>query len=969
MNFNPIEIRMPNAYRRVLLRSSTRVVDGYRLLGLVGTADLPSIIAATLHLRQARPDRGPGLTVISLDGTRALCLDCRQGEKMDCDLIEVDLTSRTPDRDKLLGKTFGQWLREHEAAEGRFRLAWRRVRARQAESKGRRTADWSAVVNRVRDYIVGLAAFRYNFVEGCLEVDEFCPIDQPHVKRGEATKALLNEVFARARDYGGSLKVMFTKDGAEDEQGESGQQSRSSDENREAPFHRRKPTPVPPELVALAKDRGVELPNDQVQRGIVSHTQAVEMWLGCFNLPAAVTETIHKLHAAGIVPRELLLEAMARGVWTKEELVWLFLNATRPEAVLLGTDLPENRPYYFESLSHGRAALLATRFKEAVMAQLTGGLSLEEVETSSARCALTPEGEFWVLTCNQPFDIPRMWMLEGKSKRVELGRSVILLCRPCYPTQLEEDARWISNQVEQLSHVSASSSLRCLILSHEFASPDYNKNLPALSAVVKQAERQGVTVLFAPGRMDLYLDETLHQRMRSGRLLKRFRPRTGPLALQVIQIPGEWWCPASGSSIRRGLRNASLSAEIFAQGIIQGRDIDHYRLEFSTACEVVEREAIQNHPVVAELQADDGQVFLDALTSFYQENWKGVVFPFVRPAGILRFRGHFQPTVQPSLWQRLRLGRQDHLPGLWSLLKKIAKEGAGIVIVPKPYGKAAPLPVHPAAGEDRDGPFILPEDVRASIDEERVRRKKERTYACSPQEVDRAHEQLRCALAAGLPLGATAFDAPMADRNPRPHVFVEMIRDYIFARQGVKSRAVRIAYGDGTEGEPFPLFSLESAVKPSGEFFPHAVGLVSLRHMSADGHTEGSLIANREIQRKETSAQQEALAYTKAIDFLEEILGFITGRLKREKLSHGLKALLLRRPELAKGKWAGLNLHVFHTTGLAPATIGTYRAVVNALAKHRGRLIVVPRILSSRFARQPQGEPDAADYLEAEPWY
>ncbi|MBU4204821.1 hypothetical protein KKH26_01395, partial [Patescibacteria group bacterium] len=41
---------------------------------------------------------------------------------------------------------------------------------------------------------------------------------------------------------------------------------------------------------------------------------------------------------------------------------------------------------------------------------------------------------------------------------------------------------------------------------------------------------------------------------------------------------------------------------------------------------------------------------------------------------------------------------------------------------------------------------------------------------------------------------------------------------------------------------------------------------------------------------------------------------------------------------------AGLRLHLFQSTGLEPAVVGTYRAVVELLQKHRGKLVVVPRI-------------------------
>jgi hypothetical protein len=67
------------------------------------------------------------------------------------------------------------------------------------------------------------------------------------------------------------------------------------------------------------------------------------------------------------------------------------------------------------------------------------------------------------------------------------------------------------------------------------------------------------------------------------------------------------------------------------------------------------------------------------------------------------------------------------------------------------------------------------------------------------------------------------------------------------------------------------------------------------------------------IDNRDTFAEQDEVAYRKTLQFLENVLN-----------SDG-----------------GVELHLYHT-GLEPAVVGAYRAIVETLHKHRGRLLVVP---------------------------
>jgi hypothetical protein len=131
---------------------------------------------------------------------------------------------------------------------------------------------------------------------------------------------------------------------------------------------------------------------------------------------------------------------------------------------------------------------------------------------------------------------------------------------------------------------------------------------------------------------------------------------------------------------------------------------------------------------------------------------------------------------------------------------------------------------------------------------------------------------------------------------------------------------IRFAYDDGSIGEKFPLFCLAPKRAPEGLPIIKAA-LISNRHFELDPEIDICIIRNSEISRREEAsfAEQEQLSYN------------ITDRFLRDYLK----------------KSNGLELHLYHT-GLEPAVIGTYRAILEILResdlKFRGKLIVIPKM-------------------------
>lgn len=942
-----LDAKFPSSYRQFVLDCGATVLDGFKILGLSTETVAMSVLEGTQILRTKRPDLLGKSIAISINGTKALCLDLEKGSEEDAPLSEVDLTQKEVSS-KLLGKTFGEWIEKHEIVSKRFSVAWNRVRSRQSETPDNKQARWSwdTTINRIKDYIVGVAAFRHNPIQNCLEVDELYPVNQPHVKKGEPIRILMNEIFASARDYSGSLQIVFTRDIREDETGKIPEKCKTEREQRKATF-------VPKELVDFAEKYKITFEGQE--KGIISHKEGVELWFASLELPPEIKEEICKLEKAEYLSKEIIAEIISKGIWTKEELVWIFLNAPRPETLLLGSDAPEDRLFYSESINYGRAALLAVRFKEAIIAELTKGVSIEEIEKENLNCVLESKKDFWVLKCNKDFSLPKSWMVSQPEKLVKADEPVLLVCRPCFPADPKHDEAWIKEDIEILLNSSAEAKIRCLLLSYEFISPDYNKDIGKIKEIVKAAGDRGVYVLFAPSRMYLFLDEEIQRRMRRARM-KHFPQRKGQPELQIIDVPKEWWDVPKNLTIRRGIQNASNSAKVFAGQIAKNRDIPHYRMQFSLMCEVVEREALQNHKIIIEVEGKDSKALLKALRC---ENGpcKDVTFPYIRPEEMPHFLERIRLNLKtqdkkppPSLWKQIVefiFGDRNLLSSenknLFSVLENVQ---GGIVVLIKPWKPSLPeeMPVEKTEPQEEKKVFEVPSQLKEKIDAER---KKKRCIG-NPAELDNAHEHLQNSLKNRLPLGMASI---------RSHVFIQMVRDYIYHFPGIEPQCVKITYSDGAEGKPFPLFSLSVIKEPEGKFFTYPVGLVSLRHMKFDKDIERSLIRNREIQLKDTSADQEDIAYRRTYEHIEEFLKFLNGKIKEKEASLGLQALLIRENSLKDKQWDGLALHIFQSTGLEAASVGAYRAIVELIGKYRGRLIVVPTIKPGEV------------YEKAERWY
>lgn len=321
-------------------------------------------------------------------------------------------------------------------------------------------------------------------------------------------------------------------------------------------------------------------------------------------------------------------------------------------------------------------------------------------------------------------------------------------------------------------------------------------------------------------------------------------------------------------------------------------DIKQERKRFSVACNRIETIAMHSEDGgKIKLDGDAANSLVEALSSD-----SGITYPFVAPSDL------------PELLKRLKIDAPVSLRRI--------QGGIAVLLLPymsPSYSHRVTMPAQSYGKPSNESQVLLPEfDAN-------------REYLSNTQLAEIAHRQLQDAIVSNRPLNASSI----------PHeVFTEVIRSYLYRKnesisfwKRLISRLafilgrwnpappvmLRIAYSDGSEGRPFPLLYPPKKTRSSNLSIMQ-VGLMSMRHSeSLDPNVDIYLLRNKEIDNRDTFAEQDEVAYKKTHQFLADILNL--GR--------------------------GVELRLYHT-GLEPAVVGAYRAIVETLNEHRGKLVVVP---------------------------
>jgi hypothetical protein len=176
-------------------------------------------------------------------------------------------------------------------------------------------------------------------------------------------------------------------------------------------------------------------------------------------------------------------------------------------------------------------------------------------------------------------------------------------------------------------------------------------------------------------------------------------------------------------------------------------------------------------------------------------------------------------------------------------------------------------------------------------------------------------------------------------------VLTEVLRKYV-NREGRSPVAVPVVYRDGSSASaPFTFRSLDLADHLSdlgASDISLRFTLLSIRHTEMDPVVDGAWLRNAEVSRPRPAAQTDDFVYQRSVEQLD----VLTQRGSRKA-----------------------RLHIFQT-GLETAVVGFFRAVVEFLVAHPGRLEVVPMFYaanSSRTARSSVDE-EIAGFEPGRPW-
>ena len=359
----------------------------------------------------------------------------------------------------------------------------------------------------------------------------------------------------------------------------------------------------------------------------------------------------------------------------------------------------------------------------------------------------------------------------------------------------------------------------------------------------------------------------------------------------LIPIAQDMWNSKEMEIVRR-------QAMVSARKIKKGIDIRLERTRFTSACNRIEELAFKNNSdSVIEIEGENINRLLNTLPKNGDSQ-----LPFIEPEDISK-------VLKSSLLKNL---------------KKNLQPSDGVVILVEAFnGKPNLFISQTKSIKSKLNTTTLDYSV-CEVDIETLR-----------EEEKRFHEQIRNSIETGIPLGWVNIggEGKREDKTGlvRHEALITSIREYIYLRKQqwyyklfpflkppVTPINVQFAYEDGTIGGNFPLFGLLKDTKTI-ELPTIKASLISNRHFELDSEVDFCLIRNSEIRRGEeaTMAEQEQLSFEIVYRFLNEFI--------------------------EKNK--GLELHLYHT-GLEPAVIGTYKAILTILLnpKMRGKLKVIPKM-------------------------
>lgn len=511
------QLKFPKSYREFLLIKGEEKINGLPIYGLpfklpesddawelsIFLEKLP-LIQANEILRFHRPDLPNSLVAIRLLDVRALCLDLKNGTEEDCPLVEVNLKEK--DKPPLrVHPSFKKYLEEGEKIQRRIQEALDQLRKCREDTERKRkkkfehlksefyprAEDWRPIRSCVHDEVVGLCALKYDPFEDALLVAGFVVTDHPNYEEGHGVRSLALAILSDAYKSGSSMKIMFGK----------------AIFDKNGVYRGFQPTKVPEELVKLAEEYGISFHNSS--QGVILPDEAIALYTQLLNIPPDVKQKIFKFQEAGLT-LQAFCYIIASNIWSREEAIWLVLNHPRPEGTLLGKDFPEDRIFYLESLSYGRAALAVSRLKQKILVDLEENFPQEK---DKIYCTAEIKGKFWVLKASHKFDLP--WVVDNLKVQIKAKQPILVLPRP-YPREILRitNSKIFEDYLNLLKKEKLSDSVKILLGSEEM------KEWLEMVGISERFKKEKVYLVLLPFNCK-ELDEEVNKQMAKARLIRK----------------------------------------------------------------------------------------------------------------------------------------------------------------------------------------------------------------------------------------------------------------------------------------------------------------------------------------------------------------------------------------------------------------------------------------------------------------
>lgn len=164
-----------------------------------------------------------------------------------------------------------------------------------------------------------------------------------------------------------------------------------------------------------------------------------------------------------------------------------------------------------------------------------------------------------------------------------------------------------------------------------------------------------------------------------------------------------------------------------------------------------------------------------------------------------------------------------------------------------------------------------------------------------------------------LSVARTRDDAVIVPSAVSNAILTQGLRRFA-AADGRAATTARVVYRDGSEGPDITLGAVPLGDGVPGDWPVLRLAMMSMRHNDLDPDVDGAWFRNRLLSRSMTEGQTDHLAFDLSVRRLEDLL--------RE----------------------GPVVLELHQTGLQPAVMGFYRAVLTVLEDRPGSVVVCPKL-------------------------